>query len=83
MAERKWSRSVHLRGDLHGWHEDQNEETRHEHLRTTVRDDGYATTVRRVNFLRNVANQENNRKLKRIAGEDVRWLERMYEEGML
>ena len=82
MAE-KWSRGVHLRGNLHGWHEDQPARTRHEHLRTTVRADGYATTVRRVNFLRNIANRENNAKLHRVATEDVHWLERLHEEGMI
>lgn len=84
MSEkRKWSKSVHLKGDLHGWHERQSAEVRHEHLRTSVRDDGYATTVRRVNFLRNIADREDNRELHRVAGEDVRWLEKMHGEGMV
>ena len=74
MAERKWSRKVHLQGHLHGWHEDQSERERHEHILATVRADGYATTIRRLNFLHNVADRQNNRKLARVAGEDERWL---------
>lgn len=82
--ERKFSRHVHVRrGGLHGWCEHCPEHARHEALRRTVRADGYATAVRRVGYLRNIANREDNRGLHRVAGEDERWLEKMHEEGMV
>ena len=77
--EEKWSRHVHVeRGGLHGWCEHCPEEKRHEALERSVREDGYATTVRRLNFLRNIANRSDNRRLHEIAGEDLRWLERRH-----
>ena len=79
----KWAKKIHLQGHLHGWHDDEGARARHEHLRTTVRVDGYATTVRRLVFLANVADRQDNRKLRRIARDDVRWLERLHEEGMI
>ena len=84
MAERKFSRGVRVhRGRLHGWREHGSESERHEALRRSVRADGYATTVRRLNFLHNVANRDDNSGLRRAASEDERWMERMHEEGML
>lgn len=77
MAERKWSRGVRLRGSLHGWHADLSERSRHEALERSVHADGYATTVRRLNFIRNVAGRDDER-AKRVAGEDLRWLERRH-----
>lgn len=84
MADRRFSRHVHARqGKLHGWCESCGEESRHEALRRSVRADGYATTVRRLNFLHNVANRHDNEGLRRVAREDERWMERLHEEGML
>jgi hypothetical protein len=82
-SEKKWSKTVELRGSLHGWHERESESERHEALRRSVRDDGYATTVRRLDFIANVANRKDNERLHRVAREDLRWAERMHDEGML
>jgi len=91
----KWARKVHLQGHLSGWHEDEGERTRHEALNRTVRRDGYATTIRRLDFIANVANRSNNTKLlvafvpdrflsqadrlHRVARSDIKWLERKHE----
>lgn len=84
MSERRFSRTVHARhGALHGWCEHCPEESRHEALRRSVKADGYATTVRRLNFLHNVANRQANGGLRGRAREDERWLERMHAEGMV
>lgn len=86
MAEEKWSRGVRLhKGALerHGWVEHEGEESRHSALRRSVREDGYATTIRRLNFLHNIANREDNRHLRAVAGEDERWLRRMHDEEMI
>ena len=84
MAERRWSRHVHVeRGGLHGWCERCPERERHEALHRSVRADGYATTVRRLNFLHNIANRSDNSRLREVAGEDERWLERDHREGRI
>ncbi|MGI0156515.1 MAG: hypothetical protein ACREDE_10360 [Thermoplasmata archaeon] len=86
MAEDRWSRNVRVhRGALerHGWREHESEEKRHAALRRSAEEDGYATTIRRLNFLRNVANRRDNSELRRVAHEDERWLERMHGEGMV
>lgn len=78
-----WSRHVHVEpGGLHGWCARCDEASRHEALRRSVHADGYATTVRRLNFIVNVGNRRTDEHARRIAHEDERWLERMHREGM-
>lgn len=75
----KWSKGVELnRGalDRHGWKEHEGAEARHWALEKSVREDGYATTVDRLSFMRNVANRENNRGLEETARSDEEWLRR-------
>lgn len=62
-------------GGLHGWCEACGEESRRRALERTVREDGYATAVRRLNVLA-VYSREDNPRLHRITREDMRWLER-------
>ncbi len=72
MAEQKWSRHVgHLgEGGLHGWCASCPPGERHQAIERTVRADGYATAIRRLNFLANVANRRDNGRLHRVARED-------------
>jgi hypothetical protein len=78
----KWSKhDGHLEEDgLHGWCARCPPEERHKAIERTVRADGYATAVRRLDFLANVANRRDNEHLHRVAGEDVRWVERWEAE---
>lgn len=70
----KWSSSVRLKKEgLHGWHEHDTPEKRHAAVERTIREDGYATAIRRLGFLRNVADRESNGELSRVAEEDERW----------
>ncbi len=73
--ERRWSGNVGgLKEDgLHGWREHESPEQRHAAIERTIRQDGYATAIRRLGFLRNVADRENNEELHRLAEEDQRW----------
>ena len=82
MAEQKWSRHVgHLEeGGLHGWCASCPPGERHQAIERTVRADGYATAIRRLNFLANVANRRDNGRLHRVAREDEGWARR-WEEG--
>lgn len=81
MAEDKWSRNVHVeRGGLHGWCSHCGEEERHDALRRSVREDGYATTIRRLNFIVNVGNRRDDEHARHVAREDMHWLERMHRE---
>ena len=82
MAEQKWSRHVgHLEeGGLHGWCASCPPGERHQAIERTVRADGYATAIRRLNFLANVANRRDNGRLHRVAREDEEWARR-WEEG--
>ena len=68
-------------GNLHGWHSDLGEESRHEALERSVRADGYATTARRLNLLINVGNRRNDERTRRIAREDAHWLRRRYRSN--
>jgi hypothetical protein len=78
---RRWSKGVEIeRGGLHGWHEDESDRKRHEALERSVREDGYATAIRRLNFLANVANRQDNEHLHVVAERDLRWLEKEHEE---
>lgn len=80
MPDRKFSRNVHVRaGALGGWHEDQTARERHAHLRVKIREDGAGEVSRRLNFISNVANRNNNQKLHRIAREDQRWVAENFE----
>ena len=73
-----WSRHVHLKeGALRGWCEKCPAARRHAALRSVVQRDGYAKAIRRLNFLRNVANRRDNSRLRTVAGQDLRWAERM------
>ena len=80
--EQQWSKHVgHLEeGWLHGWCVRCPPEERHRAIERTVRADGYATAVRRLNFLANVANRRDNERLHRVAREDVEWTERWEKE---
>jgi hypothetical protein len=78
----RFSRHVHpKRGGLHGWCEHCGPEARHRALRETVRVDGYATTIRRLNYLHNVANRSNNRELRSRAESDLHWVQRNFRGG--
>jgi hypothetical protein len=73
----KWARHVHVKsGALAGRCEKCPVSKRHSALRQLARKDGYATLVRRLNFLRNVASRTTNVKLERIAGVDLRWAQK-------
>jgi hypothetical protein len=73
----RWARHVHVKaGALGGWCEKCPAARRHAALRNVVRHDGYATAVRRLNFLRNVASRRDNRRLATVAGQDLRWAQR-------
>jgi hypothetical protein len=78
VARRKnWSRHVHVKeGALKGWCAKCPAERRRRAIRSVVRKDGYAVAVRRLNFVRNVANRRNNRALRTVASRDVAWVER-------
>ena len=78
MAEEKWSNHVgHLEeGGLHGWCAGCPPEERHRAIERTVKTDGYATAIRRLNFLANVANRRDYGDLHKVAREDVEWTER-------
>jgi hypothetical protein len=75
----KWSKKVHKvhEGALakYGWSRDAPAEVRHEALRRCIRDEGYATTIERLSYIRNVPDAENNAELKRVAAEDQAWAE--------
>jgi hypothetical protein len=78
---RKWSRGVRVRrGALGGWHDDQSASTRHRELRKVARRSGAGETSRRLNFLSNVANRSDNRRLQRVARQDQRWVAANLEE---
>ncbi|MFZ0891439.1 MAG: hypothetical protein WB778_10020 [Thermoplasmata archaeon] len=76
-TSKKWARHVHMKeGALKGWCVKCPAERRRKALRSVARKDGYAVTVRRLNFLRNVADRRNNRPLRTIASRDILWVER-------
>lgn len=78
MPEDRFSRHVHLEaGGLHGWCVYCPTESRHEDLKKAVRADGYATVVRRLNYLHNVSYRQNPQ-LARVAREDEDWLDTMH-----
>lgn len=69
-------------GGLHGWCEACPPEDRHAAIERTVRADGYATAVRRLNALV-VFSKHDNPHLHRTALEDLRWLQHQHEEHRL
>lgn len=83
MAEEKWSKHAgHVEeGGLHGWCARCPPEERHRAIERTVRADGYATAVHRLNFLANVASRRDNEDLHRAAREDIEWAERWEKEN--
>lgn len=78
MAGTKWSQHVgHIEeGGLHGWCAGCPPEARHRAIEETIRTDGYATAIRRLAFLANVANRQDNDRLHQVAREDEVWAER-------
>lgn len=68
------------RGGLHGWDHTQAASTRHRHLRTAVREDGYATVVERLGALRRFDHRRYPG-VARVAAEDQRWLHATYRGG--
>jgi hypothetical protein len=75
MAGKKWAKHVHMkRGGLHGWCEHCPARVRHAALRTGAREDGAAVISKRLNYLANVANRENNFRLHEVARTDQRWV---------
>lgn len=71
----KSNRWFRPKGNLHGWEANQRASTRHGHLRKSVKADGYATTVRRLNALRNVS---TSRHVDAVAKADMGWLHRTF-----
>jgi hypothetical protein len=79
--KRKWSRHVHTRqGKLNGWCSDCPAQKRRAALKGVLHREGYGTAVRRINFLRNVANRSDNRKMRHVATTDLNWLRRQRRE---
>jgi hypothetical protein len=81
VARRKhrWSRHVHMEaGAMSGWCAECPADKRHRAIQSVVREDGYGTTIRRLNFLRNVANRRRNRGLEETAARDLRWAQRTF-----
>jgi hypothetical protein len=87
MSERKWSKNVHPHeGALrrYGWSEDASAEERHRALVRSVKEDGYARTIERLDFVVSV-NGRQNPGLAAGAEHDRHWLkthvDEMYEDG--
>jgi hypothetical protein len=79
MARRgeKFSKNVHVVvGGLHGYCVHCSARSRHASLATTVREDGYGTAEKRLNYIRNL--NEHRPSIHRIMSRDVRWLKKNY-----
>ena len=79
MSEKKWSKGVHPKEGVlraYGWSEGASAEGRHRALERSVKQDGFATTVDRLEFTRNVANRKDNPGLRSTAQADYEWLAR-------
>ncbi len=75
MVRRRWASAVTVRrGALGGWHDNEPARTRHGALRRAARRDGAGEVSRRLNFASNVANRSDNRRLRRVARTDQRWV---------
>jgi hypothetical protein len=73
----RWARHVHIKaGAMKGWCAQCPAAKRHSALRSVAKSDGYGVTVRRLNFLANVANRRSNPKLRIVARRDVLWARR-------
>lgn len=78
MAEEKWSQNIHFeQNGLHGWCSHCGAVSRHEALVRSVKSDGYATTVRRLNALHNL-NENQNPATSTVAKADENWLKAKY-----
>lgn len=78
----KFSKHVHLKSKkLYGWCLYCAADERHAALAKSIRKDGYATTIRRLNFLHNIANRQDNEKLREVAARDENWVRRHWMDG--
>lgn len=78
-AEEKFSQHITIRhGKLYGWQADSSAEDRHKALAKSVRKDGYATTIRRLNLIHNLGNPETDQHARQVAVEDEDWVRRKY-----
>ena len=78
----KFSRNVHLvRGGLHGYCTHCPLSARRAALTRTVDKDGYATTVRRLNYIANL--DKHRPAIHRVMRADLHWLEANYGAGGL
>jgi hypothetical protein len=74
---KRWSRSIDVHeGALQGWSKDLPQEKRIEILKRVIRKDGYATVIRRLNFLINVG---KDRETDRKAKADMEVLQKLYD----
>ncbi|MDE1879518.1 MAG: hypothetical protein KGI89_03120 [Euryarchaeota archaeon] len=79
MPAQKFSRNVHLvHGGLMGWCAHCSAWARHATLVRTIRKYGYATAVRRLNYIRNL--QEHHPSVRRVMTADLRWMEEQHEK---
>ena len=69
----KWAKVE--KGALHGWKKDMPVAKRHALLDRLVKKDSYATTVRKLNQLRNVTKDQET---KKIVKQDMDWLKKKY-----
>ena len=83
-GEYRWSRGVELhRGRLtrHGWNAEEGEEARHAALLRAEKANGYATTIRELNFIHNVGSPEHDAHARAVAKADERWLMERHRRG--
>jgi hypothetical protein len=81
-TQRRWARHVHLRaGALKGWCAKCPSARRHAALRSAVKKGEYGVVVRRLNFLRHVADREHNPAHRTVAGRDARWMGRVIRQN--
>ena len=81
--QEKWSTSV---GRLHegalrryGWSVDGTPEERHRATERSIRAEGYARTIERLDYLANVADRENNERLHSAARGSIEYAESHHE----
>lgn len=77
----RWAQSIKLKkGALTslGWKETAPASKRYKALAKSVKNDGYATTIRRLGFLVNVA---KNPSLEKVAKSDMKWVQKTYGES--
>ena len=73
-SRRRWSPKV-KKGGLSGWGKYKSDRSRHEALNKHVKSDGYATIMRRLNWLKNVTADTET---KARAKEDIKYLQQRY-----